>query len=181
MALIGRNGGGKSTLLRTLAGLQAPLGGTMEVPEVALVLTEHEAMRETTVSDIVAMGRYRYTNWLGMLRRTDRLIVRRAIAEVLGSSEEEAEEMAKKRYAELSDGYKQKVLIAKALAQQTKAILLDEPTSHLDIPGRIQVFQLMQRLAHKEGKAVLMATHEIDLARKYADKILAVDDILQSC
>lgn len=174
VALLGRNGGGKSTLLRTLAGLQKPLAGSFSIPEVALVLTEKEAIDSLTIHDVVAMGRYKYMSFLGGLRAEDETIIAQSLAAVACSKDPQTE------FSSLSDGEKQKVLIAKALAQQTDVILLDEPTSHLDIPSRIAVFQLLQHLAHDQHKTILLSTHELDLARKYADRLLPLDDILEA-
>lgn len=172
VALLGRNGGGKSTLLRTLAGLQKPLSGSYEAPEVAVVLTRLDILQGTTIHDVVAMGRYHYTSFLGGLSPEDERILAESLQRVGYSGPTD------RPFAELSDGERQRILIAKALAQQTQAILLDEPTSHLDILGRIQVFSLLRDLAENEGKTILIATHELDLARRYAHRLLALDDIL---
>lgn len=170
VAILGANGCGKSTLLRTLAGLQPALGGSYS-PEAdektsALVLTERLSVESTTVHDVVAMGRYPYTSFLGTLTEHDERIVSDAMEQVgVG-------QMADTYYNAHSDGEKQRVLIAKALAQQTPIILLDEPTAHLDLPGRVQTLRLLSELTRTQGKTILISTHELDLAMRYADRIL---------
>ena len=169
-ALLGANGCGKSTLLRTLAGLQPALSGTyLPVPnerDVALVLTERLSVESATVRDIVAMGRYPYTSFMGTLTPTDRRIVDEAMEQV------GVAELADSYYNDHSDGEKQRVLIAKALAQQTPVILLDEPTAHLDLPSRIRTLNLLHTIARTQGKTILISTHELDLAMHTADHVL---------
>lgn len=177
VCMLGPNGCGKSTLLRTLAGLQPALSGEYKIqnsdrPEksVALVLTERLSMDNTTVHDVVAMGRYPYTSFLGGLSEQDERIIAESIAAVgfdllaLNSSHSP--------FNAHSDGEKQRILIAKALAQQTPIILLDEPTAHLDLPHRILILRLLRQLAHEQGKTVLISTHELDLALALSDRIL---------
>ncbi|MGN1240224.1 MAG: ABC transporter ATP-binding protein [Paludibacteraceae bacterium] len=185
VCMLGRNGCGKSTLLRTLAGLQPPLAGSFQLGngsdqsrEVALVLSSDEAIERTTVHDVVAMGRYPYTSLLGKLTPADEQVIEEALAAV-GFEELKAktQEPRFKTFLESdfmahSDGEKQRILIAKALAQQTPIILLDEPTAHLDLPNRIRVLQLLRSLAHNEGKTILISTHELDLAVRLSDRIL---------
>lgn len=170
IALLGANGCGKSTLLRTLAGLQPTLAGTYS-PEsneksVALVLTERVSVESATVRDVVAMGRYPYTSFLGTLSAADHRIVDEAMEQV------GVRELADTFYNDHSDGEKQRVLIAKALAQQTPVILLDEPTAHLDLPSRIKTLNLLRTIAHDQGKTILISTHELDLALRTADQVL---------
>lgn len=170
IALLGANGCGKSTLLRTLAGLQPPLGGTYSPvaneKTVALVLTERLSVESATVRDVVAMGRYPYTSFLGTLTAADRRIVNEAMEQV------GVADLADSFYNDHSDGEKQRILIAKALAQQTPLILLDEPTAHLDLPSRIKTLNLLHDIAHTRGKTILISTHELDLALRTADRVL---------
>ncbi len=179
--MLGPNGCGKSTLLRTLSGLQPSLSGGVQVagvnpllPEnrsvlpryLALVLTERVSLENTSVHDVVAMGRYPYTSFLGGLTEADELIIRHAL-EAVGFADSQ-----QRSFNSLSDGEKQRVLIAKSLAQETPIILLDEPTAHLDLPNRIRVLQLLRQLAHDEQKTILISTHELDLAFRLSDRIL---------
>lgn len=169
-ALLGANGCGKSTLLRTLAGLQPVIGGSYSpAPNektVALVLTERLSVESATVRDVVAMGRYPYTSFLGTLSVADHRIVDEAMEQV------GVAELADTFYNDHSDGEKQRVLIAKALAQQTPVILLDEPTAHLDLPSRIKTLDLLRSIAHEQQKTILISTHELDLALRVADYVL---------
>ena len=175
--MLGPNGCGKSTLLRTLAGLQPALSGTFSIqcsafsPEksVALVLTERLSMEHTTVHDVVAMGRYPYTSFLGALTAEDERIIEEALKQVGFSTPYTIHHTPFNAH---SDGEKQRILIAKALAQQTPIILLDEPTAHLDLPHRILVLRLLRQLAHEQNKTVLISTHELDLALALSDRIL---------
>ena len=169
--MLGPNGCGKSTLLRTLAGLQPALGGEFthcDAKNIALVLTERLSMENTTVHDVVAMGRYPYTSFLGGLKTEDEQIIDEALQQVGFADSKVGETM----FNAHSDGEKQRILIAKALAQQTPIILLDEPTAHLDLPHRILVLRLLRKLAHEQGKTVLISTHELDLALALSDRIL---------
>ena len=161
--MLGPNGCGKSTLLRTLAGLQPALSGEFthcDAQNIALVLTERLSMENTTVHDVVAMGRYPYTSFLGGLTADDERIIEEALQQVGFSDSSVGATM----FNAHSDGEKQRILIAKALAQQTPIILLDEPTAHLDLPHRILVLRLLRQLAHEQNKTVLISTHELDLA-----------------
>lgn len=179
ICLLGQNGCGKSTLLRTLAGLQPVLAGSCLIGEkdlfrltehersllMSVVLTERLSADRTTVFDAVSMGRYPYSTLLGGLTSNDRRIIDEALQQT---------EMGHKRDAyfnELSDGEKQRTLIAKALAQQTPFILLDEPTAHLDLPNRIKTLLLLRKLAHDTRRTILISTHELDLALQTADTL----------
>ncbi|NTV46619.1 MAG: ABC transporter ATP-binding protein, partial [Chlorobiales bacterium] len=132
---------------------------------MSIVLTERILVGNLSVYALVALGRYPYTGWLGKLSAEDEAIVREAI-EVTG-----VQEFADRHVSELSDGERQKVMIARALAQDTPIILLDEPTAHLDLPNRIEIVRLLRRLSREKEKAILMSTHELDLALQAADKI----------
>ena len=171
VCMLGANGCGKSTLLRTLAGLQPALSGEYtrsDAKHIALVLTERLSMENTTVHDVVAMGRYPYTSFLGGLSTEDEAIIAQALAQVGFADTKVGETM----FNAHSDGEKQRILIAKAIAQQTPIILLDEPTAHLDLPHRILILRLLRQLAHEQGKTVLISTHELDLALALSDRIL---------
>lgn len=186
VCMLGPNGCGKSTLLRTLAGLQPPLAGTYEVyglssekasensaeraKHLALVLTERLSLEHTTVHDVVAMGRYPYSSFLGGLSADDEAVIADSLQQVGLFN------MADTYFNAHSDGEKQRILIAKALAQQTPVILLDEPTAHLDLPNRIRTLQLLRHLAHEQGKTILISTHELDLALQLSDRILLMSE-----
>ncbi|MDD6552320.1 MAG: ABC transporter ATP-binding protein [Prevotellaceae bacterium] len=171
VCLIGRNGTGKSTLLRTLCGIIPPLSGTMRVPKhIAVVLTEKPHTKMFTVEDMVAMGRTPYTNFWGRLSAEDKKVVDAAIRRV------GIEDLKDRKMGTLSDGERQKVMIAKALAQETPAILLDEPTAFLDYPSKSDLFHLLHELAHDERKVILASTHDLDQARPYADRAILLGE-----
>ena len=179
VCMLGPNGCGKSTLLRTLAGLQPSLAGDFAIQNskfktqnssIALVLTERLSLDNTTVHDVVAMGRYPYTSFLGGLSTEDEAIISEAL-EAVGFQNSKFK-IQNSKFTSHSDGEKQRILIAKAIAQQTPIILLDEPTAHLDLPNRIRILQLLRRLAHEQGKTILISTHELDLAIQLSDRIL---------
>ena len=182
-ALLGRNGTGKSTLLRAIASLGEVQGGAIEIGGrelselsnadlarmVAFVNTERVSVEAMTTYDLVAVGRSPYTDWSGRLRSSDHEAIERSIR-IAG-----VEHLADRYVDTLSDGECQRVMIAKALAQDTPAILLDEPTSYLDMPNRYELCTLLGRLAHDEGKCVLFSTHELDIALTLSDNIALVD------
>ncbi|TVT43333.1 ABC transporter ATP-binding protein [Hymenobacter setariae] len=179
VCLLGPNGAGKSTLLRTLAGLQPALGGQLAVggqsladlraPErarqLSIVLTDRIDAGNLTVRELVRLGRHPHTGWLGGLSAHDEAQVQAAL-EATGT-----EAFAPRPVGELSDGERQKVLLARALAQDTPVVLLDEPTAHLDLPNRVALMRLLHRLARQTGKAILLSTHELDLALQAADRV----------
>ena len=173
VCMLGPNGCGKSTLLRTLAGLQPALSGEFthcDAKNIALVLTERLSMENTTVYDVVAMGRHPYTSFLGRLTSIDEQIIEEALQQV--GFERSVDVTQQSAFNAHSDGEKQRILIAKALAQQTPIILLDEPTAHLDLPHRILILRLLRQLAHEQNKTVLISTHELNLALALSDRIL---------
>ncbi|HET9570939.1 MAG TPA: ABC transporter ATP-binding protein [Bacteroidales bacterium] len=184
IALIGPNGCGKSTLLRTLAGLQKPLSGsilldqfdlnalklTERAKKISLVLTDAVQMGYITVYQIVALGRHPYTTLSGKLSKNDAKFIRDALAAV------HLEAFEDRLVSELSDGERQRVMIAKALAQDTPIILLDEPTSFLDLPNRVEIVLLLKKLAREMQKCILISTHEIDLAIRLADTIWLMNE-----
>ena len=164
-ALIGRNGTGKSTLLRTVAGLGAAASGGIELcgkPLAALTPLQR-------ASTVVALGRAPYTNWIGRMQETDRDIVARSLR-LVGM-----EAFACKTMDRMSDGECQRILIARALAQDTPVILLDEPTAFLDLPNRYELATLLRRLAHDEGKCILFSTHDLDVALGLCDAVALID------
>lgn len=185
--LIGRNGTGKSTLLRTMAGFQPPLAGSITIAgrsvgscsagelaqTVAVVLTHQPSAGALTAGEVVALGRSPYTGFWGTLSDNDKRIVGNAM-QLTGTAD-----MAARPISELSDGERQRIMIAKALAQQTPVMLLDEPTAFLDYPGRRDLMSLMTRLACELGKCIVMSTHDLELAVRMADDIfeLAPDGI----
>ncbi len=177
ICLIGPNGCGKSTLLRTMAALQPPLKGelfmvgkpihNLSLQErarlLSVVLTDRIDVPHLTVRMLVALGRNPYTGWGGSLTAEDKQHIREALHAV-GLSD-----YAYRPISSLSDGERQRAMIAKALAQDTPFILLDEPTAHLDINNRVEVMLLLSRLSRTMGKGVLLSTHELDLALQVAD------------
>ncbi|MDH5380726.1 MAG: ABC transporter ATP-binding protein [Cyclobacteriaceae bacterium] len=178
IVLLGLNGSGKSTLIRTLAGIQPVLDGQVELGgeditsmsdehrarALSIVLTHNETTGMIRVRDMVGLGRYPHTNWMAVFSETDEQQVERALK--LTS----LEEIADSYFHELSDGQKQKTVIARAIAQDTDIIFLDEPTNHLDIGNKVEIMRLLLHLARNSGKTLIMSTHDIDLATRIADK-----------
>lgn len=183
-ALLGRNGAGKSTLLRAIASLGRLQGGAIAIKGrditdlrsvelarmLAFVNTERVQVEAMTAYDLVAVGRSPHTDWSGRLTTHDHEVVEHSM-QVAG-----IEHLAERYVETLSDGECQRVMIARALAQETPAILLDEPTSYLDMPNRYELCTLLSRLAHDEGKCVIFSTHELDIALTLADNIALVDN-----
>jgi iron complex transport system ATP-binding protein len=184
ICLLGPNGAGKSTILRTLSGMLTPIRGSVIVEnsnigslarktlaqKLAIVLTDKLNPGLMTAYDIVAMGRHPYTGFFGRLKTADRDIVCTALSSV------NATYLAERYYNELSDGEKQKILIARALAQEPELIILDEPTSHLDIRHRIEVVNILSRLCKEKNITVILSLHDIDLALKGCETVLMVKD-----
>ncbi len=181
-AVVGVNGVGKSTLLRTLSGMHPPLEGSVYIKGslleklnpmgkarlLSVVLTEPMASRNLLVSELVSLGRHPYTNWLGQLTKADRARVEDSLQKM------ELQEISSQPCHTLSDGQLQRVLIARALAQDTPLMLLDEPTTHLDLYHKVKILKLLREIAHTTDKAILFSTHEIGLAIQLCDQILVL-------
>ena len=182
LVLVGPNGAGKSTLLKTLAGQLAPLGGTVlldgqdltaytgtaRAQKLALMLPHTRRTELTTCFEFAAAGRIPYTGRLGILSDADRQAVQDAL-EIAGAAH-----LADRDFNCISDGQRQRVLLARAICQQPKVLLLDEPTSFLDIKGKIELLTILQKLAHEQGLAVIVSLHELDMAQKIADAVVCV-------
>lgn len=181
-ALVGRNGSGKSTLLRTIASLQSIVEGNIYIGDkhiaslspidmarsLAFVTTEKVRISNLRCRDVVALGRAPYTNWIGRLQEQDEQIVLHAL-ESVGMLD-----YADKTMDRMSDGECQRIMIARALAQATPIILLDEPTAFLDMPNRYELCSLLRKLAHEEQKCILFSTHELDIALELCDSVALI-------
>ena len=181
--LIGENGVGKSTLLKTLTGFLPKLEGSLLLDgkdisefsqralarQISIVLTQKPDVQNLTVEEIIGLGRSPYTGFFGKLHANDQQIVDESIIAV------GIEKLKNRMIQTLSDGERQKVMIAKALAQQTPVIFLDEPTAFLDFSSKVETFQLLQRMAHEMGKLVLLSTHDLELAVRFSDTLLQVN------
>ena len=177
--LIGANGVGKSTLMRTMAGFQPSLRGEVcidgrpigtytakELSErVGVVLTEKNMPADLTIEEVVGLGRTPFTNFWGTLTASDRKVVDEALS-LVG-----LDALRNRKIHQVSDGERQKAMIAKALAQQTPVIFLDEPTAFLDYPSKIAMMQLLRRLAHEQNKLILLSTHDLEIAFQTADHL----------
>jgi iron complex transport system ATP-binding protein len=184
ISLVGGNGIGKSTLLRTITGIQKPLAGTVTLKEkeihlydslslaqnLSLVLTEKLPLSNLTVFELIALGRQPYTNWLGNLSAEDLEKINQAITLT------HIEHLLDKKHHEISDGQLQIVLIARALAQDTPLIILDEPTTHLDLFHKVSVFKLLKKLSQETNKCILFSTHDIDLAIQLSDEMIVMTE-----
>lgn len=183
IALIGRNGAGKSSLLRVITGLDRPVEGKVTVSGrdilsigsgerahlIAAVTTERVRVDNLRCAEVVGMGRAPYTGWAGSLSREDNEVVKKSLEAVgMGS-------FANRTMDSMSDGECQRVMIARALAQDTPAVVLDEPTSFLDLPNRYELCLLLKRLAAEQGKCIIFSTHELDIALNLADDIALID------
>lgn len=182
-ALVGRNGTGKSTLLRTIAALARPQKGRITIggndsselsmrevaSRIAFVSTEDVRVQNLHVWDVVSLGRAPYTNWVGRLTEEDKTKVRESLR-LVGM-----ESFAEASMDSLSDGERQRVMIARALAQDTPIILLDEPTAFLDLPNKYEICLLLKKLAHKEGKCILFSTHDLSIAIELCDTIAVIE------
>ncbi|MDI1315685.1 ABC transporter ATP-binding protein [Flavobacterium sp.] len=189
ISLVGANGIGKSTLLRTITGIQKPIAGAVTLNDkdifdydplelaqnLSLVLTEKLPPSNLTVFELIALGRQPYTNWLGKLSEEDLKKVNQAIALT------HIEHLTDKKHHEISDGQMQIVLISRALAQDTPLIILDEPTTHLDLFHKVSVFKLLKKLSKETNKCILFSTHDIDLAIQLSDEMIVMteDSIVQ--
>jgi len=179
VGLLGPNGAGKSTLLRTLAGMQKPLTGQVLLAgedahhiksrdlarHMSVVLTDRPNIGLMNGYALVALGRHPYTDWTGRLSQYDEAVIRWAVDAV------HASDIADKPVMELSDGQRQKLMIARALAQESDVILLDEPTAYLDLPRRVETMHLLKHLAHETNRAILLSTHDLDLALRSTDTL----------
>lgn len=184
VALLGRNGTGKSTLLRAAMGLEKPQNGEIILhgnniaslkPEelarnISFVTTDKVRIANLRCRDVVALGRAPYTNWLGQLQGKDKEKVDNAMHLVGMDS------YAEKTMDKMSDGECQRIMIARALAQDTPVILLDEPTAFLDLPNRYELCLLLRKLTQKEGKCILFSTHDLDIALSLCDTIMLIDN-----
>lgn len=184
ISLVGANGIGKSTLLRTLSGMQKRIEGNVFIHNkqletyhpielatlLSVVLTEAPTSKNLSVLEFVSLGRQPHTNWMGNLSTTDREKV------VWALTQTDTTALKQRSCFELSDGQMQRVAIARALAQDTSIILLDEPTTHLDLYHRANILKLLKRLTQETGKTVLFSTHEIDLAIQLSDQMILMTE-----
>jgi iron complex transport system ATP-binding protein len=180
IALIGANGIGKSTLLRTITGIQKPLEGAVYLNDkkvtdyeslelaqnLSIVLTEKLPPSNLTVFELVALGRQPYTNWIGTLSDVDSAKINEALELT------QISHLATKKHYEISDGQLQKVLIARAIAQDTPLIILDEPTTHLDLLHKVSLFKLLKKLTQETNKCILFSSHDIDMAIQLSDEMI---------
>ncbi len=179
ICLLGSNGTGKSTLIRTLAGIQAPIAGTLELAGkpfsrisprerarlVSIVFTDNLPIGMMDGYTFASLGRHPYSGWMGRLSEEDHACIDRALESV------SAQMLKTRLLSEMSDGERQKISIARALAQEAQLMLLDEPTAFLDLPRRVELMRLMRNLCHRKKIGMLLSTHDLDLALRYADHL----------
>ena len=184
VAVIGRNGAGKSTLMRTIAGLQQPLGGSVKLEgrvvhelragdrakAVSVVTTDRVSSPGLLAKDVVELGRQPYTDWRGQLSGQDRAVVANALERTRAAA------LARKAFDSLSDGERQRVMIARALAQSSQIMVLDEITAFLDLPGRVEIMALLRRHAEETRKTVLLSSHDLELSLELARDVWIVDN-----
>ncbi|MCV9386574.1 ABC transporter ATP-binding protein [Reichenbachiella ulvae] len=183
VCLIGQNGVGKSTLLRTLAALKEPIAGEVTfgmepisqidrrdlARSIGVITTDKIGMSNMSVRELVALGRFPYTNWIGKEEEEDRLKIQESIDRCKINYIENA------KLGQLSDGQFQKAMVARALAQDTQFILMDEPTAHLDVVNRLDMFALFSDIITQTQKSILVSTHELDLSLQFADELWLMD------
>lgn len=190
VCLLGPNGSGKSTLMRTISGMQPPIAGEVLLggakiheisgrdlaTQLAVVLTERITVGTLSAYALVSLGRYPHTNWAGTLTEKDHKIIRDSL-EVVGATE-----FSNRNVSELSDGERQKIMVARALAQEPRILILDEITAFLDLPRRVDIMNLLRKMTRDTGKAVLLSTHDLDLALRTADQLwlLSKEGVLQT-
>lgn len=184
VCLLGPNGSGKSTLIRTLAGMQNPLKGNIQIAgkplseieprerakRISVVLTNHSQIGNMDIKTYISLGRHPYSGWLGRLGTKDQYCIQEAL-QFVG-----IELLSNKILSELSDGERQKVSIARALAQEASIMLLDEPTAFLDVPRKIELMQLLRNLTQEKQLSLLLSTHDLDLVAKFADSVWILSD-----
>ena len=189
IALIGANGVGKSTLLRTLTGIQKPISGSVELAgkpldglgasemaqQISVVLTENLPPSNLTVFELVALGRQPYTDWMGTRSSDDKKMIEWAMEQT------QIVEKKKKKHHEISDGQLQRVLISRALPQDTPEIIVDEPTTHLDLLHKVSLLKLLKKLSKETNKCIVFSTHDIDMAIQVADEmiVMTADSVVQ--
>lgn len=184
LTLVGPNGTGKSTILKTIIRQLEKIGGTVYVgkqdmktwniremaKQVSVVLTEKIHPELMTCEEVVAMGRYPYTNALGKMTPEDKKVVEKALRTVHG------EELAERDFSSLSDGQKQRIMLARAICQEPEMLVLDEPTAYLDIRFKMDLLNVLRNMADREGLTVVMSLHEVELAKRVSDKVLCIGE-----
>lgn len=183
ICLLGQNGVGKSTLLRTLVGLQNPLSGDVRIDDVDVcnvqkrilarklgyISTQRAGVANMRVSELVSLGRYPYTNLMGVHKAEDLAMIEEAISTC------RINYISESKLGEISDGQYQKAILAKSMAQDTDFIIMDEPTAHLDVVNRLEIFELLKKIKKEKNKGLVISTHELGLALRSADKIWLMD------